>query len=60
MPTPYAVQYDEDGNITATVSGFHPKAPPDHPRQIILDDVTDLTGKKVNVKTKKLVDAPAA
>lgn len=49
------IQYDDNGNITATVVG---DKPPSHPRQIEAAPQTEIVGKKVHVASKALVDAP--
>lgn len=51
------IQYDENGNITATVISDLPA--PAHDRQIVLDDAIDVTNKIVGISTGQLIDIPA-
>lgn len=51
---PFIIQYDEAGNIGATVDTNG--AIPDHPRQLVFEEAVDTTGKKVNLLTGELED----
>lgn len=54
----FYVQYNETGDIVATVQSFNDKKPPIHPRQLVFKDYTNLRNKRVNLETKELEDIP--
>lgn len=51
------VQYDESGNISATVKSVGIAAP-DYARQLTFEDTPDLGGKMVDIDNKVLIDIP--
>lgn len=53
-----AIQYEEDGTISAVVSGFPSDRPPPHPRQLLLEKAPDTTNMRVNLETRKLEPCP--
>lgn len=50
----FYVQYDESGNIVATVNSM---SAPVHPRQLAFDEYQDTVNKRVDLNTLELVDA---
>lgn len=53
---PFYVQYDELGNISATVGS---PSPPNCIRQLAFDDYVDTDNKRVNLETLQLEDIPS-
>lgn len=53
---PFYVQYDELGNISATVGSLYA---PNCNRQLAFDDYVDTDNKRVNLETLQLEDIPA-
>lgn len=52
----FYVQFDEQGNITATVESYLPT--PKHTMQLVFADYVNTDGKRVNLETRELEDAP--
>jgi hypothetical protein len=51
----FYIQYDEQGNITGTVSS---ERMPEHPRQLEFYNHVHWMGKRVNLETQELENAP--
>ena len=51
------IQYDENGNITASVTSFG-ISPPGHPRQLVLEKSIEIIGKKIDLGKLEIVDDP--
>ena len=49
----FYIQYDEQGNIGATVTSG---TAPVHPRQLVYNEPVDIKGKYVNPETNQLED----